>query len=56
MAENGVIGGAGFWSALAERSGDSAFDGTTPAVVLFSKRRRASLAAAVQNIYGPMSF
>jgi hypothetical protein len=33
--ENGVASGDSFWTALAERSGDSAFDGTIPAVVFF---------------------
>jgi hypothetical protein len=48
--------GRHIWTALAKRSGDSAFDETTPVVVLFPKRRRVSLAAAVQNIYRPISF
>jgi hypothetical protein len=65
-AKNGVASGDSFWTALAacrgeaqrrlERSGDSAFDETTPAGVLLPKRRRVSLAAAVQNICRPMSF
>jgi hypothetical protein len=39
--------GGSFWTALAERSGDSAFVWTTRAG---PKRRRAPLAAAVQNV------
>jgi hypothetical protein len=49
--ENGAAAGGNFWTALAERSGDSAFGRMTSADALFPKRRRASLAAAVQNIW-----
>jgi hypothetical protein len=38
-----------FWTALAERSGDSAFGVANPKRLAFSKRRRAPLAAAVQK-------
>jgi len=55
-AVKSCVARATYLDALAERSGDSAFDETTPVVVLFPKRRRVSLAAAVQNVYRPITF
>jgi hypothetical protein len=44
-----IVSGDSFWTALAERSGDSAFCEIYRFVGTFPKRRRAPLAAAVQN-------